>query len=276
MLNSDPRRNYICHLAFIEMSRNSVGSDEKEDEPDPVAKKYRRQGWDRLLEYFHVAAPGMIPDDNIIFAGYPLPDWCGIFALWAIKTAGLPVGTWRPSLGIGSVRGFEFVDRNHGESPQPGDVGCFIHNGHMDLIYRVNGDTVETIDGNNYGRITGPKTRKIKDFDAGFYTAFNTKMFPATPVGRWEVHIGVWTWIYNFREKGSERTVEWCDLHHPNFAQGTGRWWMDNDALQIQWDQSRERWDLPLTANDQSGIWIVDGGLGDYVRARKLKPGEWK
>lgn len=280
MLNNDARRAFIAERAKFE-TMWGVNSDAAETDPDPVSKKHRRQGWGRLLEYFHVAAPHIgMSDDAIMYHGAALPDWCGIFALWAIKYAGLPVGTWLAGHGIGAVRGFDKLDLKNGEYPQPGDVGfidrpALNFHQHMNVIYSVNGDDIATIDGNSYGRITGPTHRHLKDFDA-FLTPFNVKMFPANPVGRWEVHIGVWTWIYNFKQIGSQRFVEWSDLHHPSQPQGQGPWWMDSDALHIQWDQSKERWDLPVTAEDQRGIWMVNGGLGDFVRARKLKAGEWK
>jgi hypothetical protein len=280
MLPYDPRRAFIAERAKFETVLG-VNSGEPEAAPDPVTKKYRRKGWPRLLEYFHLAAPHIgVSDEAVIYTGHALPDWCGIFALWAIKMAGLPVGTWIGGKGLGAVHGFSQLDLKSGDSPQPGDVGFIDRPGlgfhqHMNMIYSVNDDTIATIDGNSNGRISGPTTRHLKDFDA-FLTAFNPKMFPPNPVGRWEVHIGVWTWIYNFKQIGSERFVEWSDLHHPTTPQGIGSWRIDNDAMHIQWDKSKDRWDLPLTADDQRGIWVDSDGRIDFIQARKLKANEWK
>jgi len=73
--------------------------------PDP-GDPTKRKGWERLLDYFHKSAPGVWADNDITKFKGQIPDWCGIFALWAIKTGGVSwVGTWRRGHGIASVPG---------------------------------------------------------------------------------------------------------------------------------------------------------------------------
>jgi hypothetical protein len=48
---------------------------------------------------------------------------------------------------------------------------------------------------------------------------------------------------------------------------------MDDSAMTISWEKSIERWDLPLTADDQRGLWIRDGAVLDFVTAHKLDVG---
>lgn len=86
-----------------------------------------RMGWQRLLEYFHVAAPGVFSDQSVKYLTTvgelaPMPHWCGIFALWAYKTAGVNVGTWQIGSGISSVKGFKQVPKH---DARKGDVGYF-------------------------------------------------------------------------------------------------------------------------------------------------------
>jgi hypothetical protein len=80
----------------------------------------------------------------------PLPHWCGIFALWAVKTAALPVGTWKMGGGIGHVAGFEVTS-----APRRGDVAVLEHpHQHHAVVHSVYQDPkgatrVITIDGNS-------------------------------------------------------------------------------------------------------------------------------
>jgi hypothetical protein len=261
VLPNDPRRFAIRELATTQIGL--VYSYERESEPDETGR-YRRRGWDRLLEYFRVAAPGSLSDDNITYVGRPLPSWCGIFALWAIKSSGLPVGTWHFGQGIGSVRGFKATP-----DPLPGDVGCFIAHGHMDIIYDVDGDDIETVDGNAGaigGEITGRNRRKRRDFDAGFLTVFQPNLFPSTPVGLWKVQIGADKWIYHFHRDG---VVFWYDLYNPPQQKGHGTWKM-SDAVYITWTASVEQWNLPLNAENQTGMWTPQDDIANLVWATKI------
>lgn len=89
---------------------------------DPRNGRKFRQGHQRLLNYFRSAAPSAkqpgttyYGDDNVTYLppGFgqkdgsdSIPKWCGIFALWAVKSAGLGVGNWIDGQGIAAVAGF--------------------------------------------------------------------------------------------------------------------------------------------------------------------------
>ena len=86
-----------------------------------------------------------------------------------------------------------------------------------------------------------------------------------TPVGRWEVTVGVWTWNYIFR---ADNTVLWTDIVSPTVIQpGTGTWNMGT-SMQITWQNGHvEIWRLPLKAEGVIGDAI---GQGPIINARQL------
>ena len=95
---------------------------------EPGSKKALRKGYLRLLEYFRLTDPSEVfARDNIKYLAKentlaPCPHWCGIFALWAHKTAGTPgVGTWVQGVGISAVPGFRTLKAT--ELPMPADIG---------------------------------------------------------------------------------------------------------------------------------------------------------
>jgi len=261
----DTRRAKIVQFAT---RQTQLGVDSSAAEAPDATGRRPRQGAEHLLQYFHLAAPGQWPDDVVKYSDRRgLPDWCGIFALWAIKSAGLPVGTWRRGLGISSVRHMKST-----QSPQPGDIGFKEYVAgrkvqHMNLIASVTtGGLFTTIDGNNSGTITGPSAPKSRGHFDSFWTAFSPQTVPPTPVGRWEVHVGVWTWNYVFY---ANKTVDWRDIVHPHVARGTGSWRIDN-VLRISWPSTgaQEEWDLPLNPEAQTGNLI---GQGPIITARRLR-----
>lgn len=256
-------RASIVSSALFETSKGVAAS-----LPDP-ADPTKRKGWQRLLEYFHLAAPGLWSDDDITRFRGNIPDWCGIFALWTIKTGGVSwTGTWRMSRGIAAVSGMIPTT-----SPQPGDVACVAEDPqHMALVYAVTGNSILTIDGNSTnGGVTGPNGPKARtSFTAGFYTAF------LSPVGTWNVQVGPWTWIYTFHKDG---TAKWTDIRQPPTQSGGGKWDNTGDFLEISWDSctdvrsdkhpgSQEQWDLPLKFSGQHGTLI---GQGRIITASKLR-----
>jgi hypothetical protein len=94
-------RRKIVDTAAAETALAIAASESDPSDPS------KRKGWQRLREYFSTAAPGVWAETVIVTAGAPgLPDWCGIGALWAIKTGGASwVGTWKQGFGISSVSG---------------------------------------------------------------------------------------------------------------------------------------------------------------------------
>ena len=115
-----------------------------------------RYGWRRLREYFRVAFDGKMwsaLENQIKYSKekYP-PHWCGIFCWWALKVAGYDLPPWPTGVGIyGSV-----PQRPRKSDSRPGDIA--FHggkNGHMALVVAINGDQMQTIDGNTLNPTKG-------------------------------------------------------------------------------------------------------------------------
>jgi hypothetical protein len=83
-------------------------------------------------------------------------------------------------------------------------------------------------------------------------TRQKTPTFVPTPVGRWEVHVDVYTWNYIFQSDG---TVQWARLETPTIIEsGTGNWSWEGNFLQIVWwNDNIEDWHIPLNPNAQRG-----------------------
>ncbi|WP_291413762.1 peptidoglycan-binding domain-containing protein [Actinophytocola sp.] len=161
--NDAARQAAISH-AWAEIglvrAKESGGADE--------TGRQTRVGWERLTEYFDVAAPGIWSPDVVKYVKPGLPSWCGIFTLWALKTGGASVGNWGMGTGIPGIKRVK--------DPKPGDIGYMEQNQHYCLIREVAGDTVYSIDGNTVGDNTGggevnDRTRSRGDY-AGFFTVF--------------------------------------------------------------------------------------------------------
>ncbi len=223
MANEKQIRDLIVSLALAETTKDIAAS-----QADP-ADRAKRKGWERLKVYFDTAAPNVYP--NILKFPPQATDWCGIFALWALKAAGTPgadkpLGTWTDTQGIGQVPGMLPTS-----SPQKGDVAAVAEGSqHMDLVFSVSADgrSIQTIDGNDAGgTVTGPSTSKPKtNFTAGFFTAF------LSPVGTWDVKIGDYNWIYTFNRDG---TARWSDIKPRPEMSGGGTWDNSGDFLKISW-----------------------------------------
>ena len=155
-------------------------------DPADSHKRSFRMGYRRLLKYFRVAAPkpGAVDrsetDEDVITHLItpgelaPMPHWCGIFALWAIKAAGMPVGTWKTGGGMGQVSGFRGILPG---SIGPGDVGFvakpFQHHFLIDQVFVEGGiRMVTTIEGNSSPSSNFSfKTRRVSEISA-FLTCF--------------------------------------------------------------------------------------------------------
>jgi hypothetical protein len=133
--------------------------------------KTTRKGYDRLLEYFHTAAPGVWQDSVVKYLVSGLPSWCGIFATYCLKTGGAldESAHWRMGQGISSL----LKTTQH---PQPGDVA------YLDQPYQhhavvvgvsADGNTVDTIDGNSGGDSTITSNSHPKSHWSAFFTAFH-------------------------------------------------------------------------------------------------------
>jgi hypothetical protein len=89
--------------------------------------------------------------------------WCGVFALWALKSAGLTNANWVFGLGFISPLGLKPT-----RDPQPGDIGYIDQPyQHHAIVESVSGDTIASIDGNQPA--VARRTRKRSAFTA-FYS----------------------------------------------------------------------------------------------------------
>jgi hypothetical protein len=137
---------------------------------DDGSGRHLRQGWDHLRAYFNEAAPSLWSDDVVCYYDGnedDLPSWCGIFALWALRCAGVRVGTWVMGSGISAVSGLRPT-----HDPQPGDVGYFEAHQHHCIVAAVDGDAISTIDGNSGGDGEVLTHNRSRYEFAAFYTPF--------------------------------------------------------------------------------------------------------
>jgi len=146
-----------------------------------------RWGYQKLLKYFRTSAPqpgqlnqSVFNEDSIMYLTTPgelapCPHWCGIFALWAIKTAGMIVGNWVVSKGISVVSGFSQIKAGDVDK---GDVGYvhkpFMHHFIIDNVFVQGGvRKVNTIEGNSSPSSNFSfKTRDVSSISA-FYSIFH-------------------------------------------------------------------------------------------------------
>lgn len=141
--------------AIVAAARSKIGSvfSDVAGPADETGNKVR-MGWETLTEIFDVAFP-TFPKQIIKYIKYGknnggpgsnpngLVSWCGIFATWAVMTGGGNCGTWNSDARCSSM---SKVTRD----PKPGDVGYFESKAHHCIIASVNGDQIETIDGNSF------------------------------------------------------------------------------------------------------------------------------
>ena len=130
-------RDAIVKSAEAEASQGGVhaktpGAIDQNDHQQ--TKRPFRVGFQKLLNYFAVSAPGQFPTDGIIHWGKkdsiaPMAHWCGIFDLWAYKSKPLPfpkpIGNWVIGMGIRSVLGFR--ELRHPTLARRGDICIITH-----------------------------------------------------------------------------------------------------------------------------------------------------
>ena len=105
-----------------------------------------------LDTYFADAAPQFVGQH---------PEWCGIFALWALHQAGLAKSKqWKTGLGFVEVP--PALPKTH--DPKPGDIVYYIKYSHHAVVGAVNDDgTIEAINGNGQGGVVSLSRPKIAD-----------------------------------------------------------------------------------------------------------------
>ena len=133
---------------------------------DPATRK--RQGGEHLREIFAVAGgPG--PDRCLTLSkqaeamygrsysasernNTDIVSWCGIFALYCAKQAGLRLSGWPLKYSIGKPKATdEWRIRGASEAPEPGDIGIIhpMKENHHFVITQVSGSSISSIDGNS-------------------------------------------------------------------------------------------------------------------------------
>ena len=106
----------------------------------------KRQGWERLREYFLTAFGGPTVSETVIdklvmvekiaadgskVRMDALPSWCGIFTWWAMKKAGIPIPEWK--LGAPALDAMKL--RAAGEMPRKGDIALdVVPNNHFAMV----------------------------------------------------------------------------------------------------------------------------------------------
>jgi peptidoglycan hydrolase-like protein with peptidoglycan-binding domain len=140
-----------------------------------------RKGWQKLKVIFETAGPDYTragwEENNLkrstaVSNTAGIPHWCGIFALWAHRAAGLNVGTWKIGKGIGANPAFRSIPA---AQVKKGDVG-YINQPyqHHFIVREVYPDgTIDTIDGNSAATSTiSTKSRVPKKSISLFFSAF--------------------------------------------------------------------------------------------------------
>ncbi len=127
----------------------------------------RRYGGDRLLEYFRVAFGGAVPaaqqqtiekppadvKQRLSCALSPAPcdplaPWCGIFASWALQSAGIALPPWSLQDGKGLNQRGGWRQLTAKDAVQPGDLATRSSGNHQALVTVVRPDEIETAEGN--------------------------------------------------------------------------------------------------------------------------------
>lgn len=188
--NEHPLRAMIAQVAWQEwMNHGALVHATQSGGTDPKTHRHWRRGHKRLMLYFSVSAPKpghpgstYYGDDNVRFLQQPgvlapCKHWCGIFALWAVKTAMVPVGTWIDSKGIASVLGF---NPKVSHTPRRGDIAYrqfddqgrnVNHHAVVFNVYDKDGKTwVTTIDGNSSMTSTITKNDKPAQHWNGYFS----------------------------------------------------------------------------------------------------------
>ena len=145
-VTDDDLRKEIIHIASQHLEHATSGDGIYARKAGPHHNdRATRVGWERLTEYFNLAyggaGAGRYEEHHVKYLDGQWQSWCGIFALYCIKTAGVKIGNWKNGVGIRSLL-------KPTRDPKPGDIGYFVLNQHHCVIVAIDGDTITTIDGN--------------------------------------------------------------------------------------------------------------------------------
>jgi hypothetical protein len=170
----------------------------------------RRYGGDRLLEYFRVAFGGAVPaaqqqtiekppadvKQRLSCALSPDPcdplaPWCGIFASWALQSAGIALPPWSLQDGKGLNQRGGWRPLTAKDSVQPGDLATRSSGNHQALVTVVRPDEIETAEDNTdlgggtdlESSIGGKIVHKTYQGKGQSFPAWNTGFFRPPGVG---------------------------------------------------------------------------------------------
>ena len=128
-----------------------------------------RAGWKRLKQYFDEGVEGWSEQkwkDKATYDGVRIPgrripqpgtsgvSWCGIFATWVARSAGIET-QWRMGLGPSGLK------LHYARDCKPGDIAVMAKNVHHFIIAGPISDTVLTINGNSDNQSIQVKPRPL-------------------------------------------------------------------------------------------------------------------
>jgi hypothetical protein len=185
-----PTREEFVQFAKDEMNKGLVAASTSAGvDGSDFRKREFRQGWERLDQYFELAYGGRFnktgklkydqdvvkyittvkktttdKDGNVVTKDVDaLQSWCGIFALWALKSKGLATqANWVTGIGFEGLlhQGIEHVDPSR---IQIGDIGVLVYDEvghrvdhHFIISEMQNGKITGTINGNGKNAMVSP------------------------------------------------------------------------------------------------------------------------
>jgi len=149
-----PLRQRILQIAMGEALPESAVTDLKtiRDGNETV-----RAGWKRLKQYFDEGVDGWTEQkwkDKATYDGVRIPgrripqpgtggvSWCGIFATWCVRQAGVET-KWRYGVGPSGLK------LNFSRDCKPGDIAVMAKNVHHFIVASPTADSIITINGNS-------------------------------------------------------------------------------------------------------------------------------
>jgi peptidoglycan hydrolase-like protein with peptidoglycan-binding domain len=175
------RRASAQRILVVCLAMSQIGAvSAHEASPSSSAERY---GWERLNEIFLTSfGDESYGVSSVRYLDHDLMAWCGLFALWASKTAGASLGTWKIGHGVGAVSGIGQV--HVGSAPHedllPGDIG-YVSSPHQHhyvvvsvdrngVITSVDGNSTDTVDACTYQGVIVSSSHTVAGTSA-FYRA---------------------------------------------------------------------------------------------------------
>lgn len=206
-------------LSVVSLAASQIGATDSTKagpkDPDDKRGRHFRVSRERIFDFFDTAYDGKTSKEDAatghaydpdlvnhitagkVFIGHDengekkfqhksdtLPDWCGIFVLWAFKKAGFALPGWQNGSTLASNTGLYQVA---GAKPdpaliRPGDIGHVSSKQHQFLIVEVRGDELITIEGNTDsslgaqgGQVAQHTKRAASKIDVGIFRPLELK-----------------------------------------------------------------------------------------------------